>query len=116
MIRVVITSVAEQASQAQPDYTPAVIGLGGVVVGGLIRVMAQTAKERSARVADMRADVMDFAHKATVMADNLAELENIRREKPFLWKSITQDKLQSFSAEHVQYAKDVHKAGTLLAK
>lgn len=116
MIGALIKSAAEQASHSQPDYVPAVIGLGGVVVGGVIQVIAQTAKERSARVAEMRADVMDFAYKATVMADNMAEIEGIRRDRPLLWNSFSQEKLQSLSDEHVHNAKEVHKAGTLLAK
>lgn len=116
MIYALVTSVAEQAAQPPVDYTPAIIGLSGVVVGGIIQVLAQTAKERAARVASVRADVMDFAQKAMVMADNLAELEAIREKKPYWWASLSVDELKAKSDEHTANFKAAHRAGILLAK
>jgi hypothetical protein len=116
MIYAIASSVAEQASQAPVDYMPAIIGLAGVVVGGIIQVIAQTAKERAARVAASRADVMDFAQKAIAAVDNLQELEDIRKYQPARWAHFTEDELSKMSDDVVVQFKEMHRSGVLLAK
>lgn len=116
MIRAIASSVAEQATQPPVDYTPAIIGLAGVVLGGIIQVIAQTAKERAARVAASRADVMDFAQKAMTAVDNLQELEDMRKSQPARWTHFTDDQLKDMSDEVVVQFRDVHRSGILLEK
>lgn len=116
MIHAIASSVAEQVSQPPADYTPAVIGLAGVVVGGIIQVLAQMAKERAARVAASRADVMDFAQKAIVAIDNMQEIEDLRKSQPARWEHFTEDQLREMSEEVVVQFKEMQRSGILLEK
>lgn len=73
MTHSLVTSAAEQAATQPPDYAPAIIGLLGVVIGGIIQTVAQVFKDRSARVAQTRAEVMEFVHAAFAFVDSLAQ-------------------------------------------
>lgn len=64
-----ITAAEVAVQSSPPDYLPAVIGLLGVFLGGMIQTFAQISKDRSARVTQTRTDVLKFAHAAFSFVD-----------------------------------------------
>lgn len=73
-----VMAAAEPAAATPPDYTPALLGLAGVIVGGIIQTIAQIVKERSLRVNETRAKVMAFAHEAFQYVGLLSQLADLR--------------------------------------
>lgn len=109
----IIVDAADQAA-AQVDYTPAFIGLCGVLIGGLIQVGAQIAKERSARVAAARADVMDFAHRSLAFVDYTADMVSLRATKQ--WDRLPTEKQVTKATAMSEEIRSIHLAGVSLAK
>ena len=57
---------AAEPVAARADYTPALIGIGGVIIGGLIQTAFGVVKMRDEQAQKLRADVADFCHDAGV--------------------------------------------------
>ncbi|MCD4850096.1 hypothetical protein LN996_04680 [Arthrobacter sp. AK01] len=101
--------VSEVAVASPPtDYTPAIIGLGGVVLGGMIQTFAQIAKERAARVAQTRTDVLKFAHAAYSFVD-------VTNQYAGLYHSMPRDNQKIALARINELMHAAHESGMLLA-
>ncbi|MET4095096.1 hypothetical protein [Arthrobacter sp. UYCu712] len=103
-----LISAAEQAAAPAPDYTPAIIGLSGVVIGGMIQTIAQVFKERSARVAQTRKDVMTFVAAGYLFVDRLGQVVD-------LFPKMNQEQRNSSSESITLNQRAAHAAGMMVA-
>lgn len=90
------STVSLQAASSPTDYTPAFIGLGGVIVGGLIQTGFSWMKQRDELAQAMRADVAKFCHEAANFSAHLQHFAKMARA----------GKLYEFSPEYRNKAAD----------
>jgi hypothetical protein len=84
MLLQTLMSVVADASPPAPDYTPALIGLGGVMLGGIIQAGAQHSTLRHNRMMEVRANVSELAQvisSYTTVFVQAADVINPAREK-----------------------------------